>query len=142
MKGTLYPGILAAKSLKLTSSLVRVDKSEVVAGELGLFSRTQLQKNQFLGFYTSWIGEYYNGTYDIALFDDRHGMVVGRAIINGFSENSALFPLARANEYIWDNERNNIIIKTGGMIYVRGDRDICPGEELFIATDGRRVQLV
>ena len=126
--GTFYPASfgIAARSLALTKSYFRVKASTIVRGELGLFLRNTIPPHRqrlFVGFYLGWVhGEAalapftpsnQQGTYSLQLPCD--------TIVTATPTHTVIhcpFLLARANEWIWDPNHNQLSFDSVGRFYL------------------------
>ena len=134
--------ITASRSLRLTHSLLYVKQSRIVPGQLGLFLRRSLPPTRtriFVGFYLGWS----HPSASLAPFDhsDQTGMYsleTRNSIISAADTSitastfNQLFPLARANEYIWDPSRNTLSFDTQGRGWLHCPKGLPANTEITV----------
>ena len=141
--GAFYPSdpIITARSIALTNSLFYVSNSKLVPGEKGLFTRSHMARREgrtFVGFYTGWLHPLHHPSpysadraYSLHLTPlDYISTASDDAITRELKYK--LFPLASANEWIWDPDSNLLQFDRYGKTYLSRGPKLAKGTEVTV----------
>ena len=141
--GSFYPitPSIVTRSLSLTHSMFYVGNSKLVPGEKGLFAKRHFAKRSvrtFVGFYTGWLHDAHTPSpysadraYSLQLVPHTSISTASDDMITT-SLKSQLFPIASANEYIWDPDSNTLQFDRHGKTFLHSGPAIVKGTELTV----------
>ena len=134
---------IAARSIALTNSIFYVKASSVVPGQQGLFTRRPIARQRtrlFVGFYLGWLHSRtqlapfdtptQTGTYSLEAPDDH--IITPADVSLSPSAFSRIFPLARANEWIWDPSKNLLTFDSQGRCWLHCPNGLSTNTEVFV----------